>query len=491
MQVAFAEGYLAAGKKTRPKWFVMFKEFISVALVITLLVVFLGDLTGGSSFRKVLIGNGYEVHPEEIEVTFNDVKGVEEAKQELKEVVEFLKDPERFSVLGGKLPKGVLLVGPPGTGKTLLARAVAGEAGVPFFHAAGPEFEEVLVGQGARRVRDLFATAKLQAPCVIFIDEIDSVGAKRSNSVIHPYANQTINQLLTEMDGFRQNEGVVVLGATNRRDDLDKALLRPGRFDVEVQVPVPDLKGRVEIFELYLAKVKCAPEVDLDALARQTTGFTGADIENMVNQAALRAAIEGAKSVKMVHLENSRDKIIMGPERRSRIPDEESNTITAYHEGGHALVAHYTKQSTPLHKITIISRGSTLGHTAFVPDKDSYHETKAQMMAQLDVCMGGRVAEELTFGEDKITSGASSDLKNATAIATAMVRYFGMSDKVGPRVFEDNNNGLVVRNEWSPKTSELIDDEIKRLLQVSFMPIIQTCLMIYIYRNRMNVLKHF
>lgn len=235
---------------------------------------------------------------------------MEEAKQELQEIVEFLKNPEKFSVLGGKLPKGVLLVGPPGTGKTLLARAVAGEAGVPFFHAAGPEFDEILVGQGARRVRDLFNTAKLRAPCVIFIDEIDSVGAKRTSSVLHPYANQTINQLLTEMDGFRQNEGVVVLGATNRRDDLDKALLRPGRFDVEVQVPVPDLNGRKEIFELYLSKIKKNADVTPEVCARRTTGFTGADIENMVNQAALRAAIDGQVSVNMTYLENARDKVM-------------------------------------------------------------------------------------------------------------------------------------------------------------------------------------
>ena len=258
---------------------------------------------------------------------------MEEAKQELKEIVEFLKNPEKFSVLGGKLPKGVLLVGPPGTGKTLLARAVAGEAGVPYFHAAGPEFDEILVGQGARRVRDLFKAAKARAPCVIFIDEIDSVGAKRSSSVLHPYANQTINQLLSEMDGFHQNDGVIVLGATNRRDDLDKALLRPGRFDVEVQVPVPDFSGRKEILEHYLSKIKLADDVNVELLARGTTGFTGADLENMVNQAAVRGAIDGAVAVTTKYLEQARDKVLMGPERKSRIPDEEANTITAYHEG--------------------------------------------------------------------------------------------------------------------------------------------------------------
>lgn len=340
------------------------------------------------------------------------------------------KNPDKFSSLGGKLPKGVLLVGPPGTGKTLLARAVAGEAGVPFFHAAGPEFDEILVGQGARRVRDLFATAKQKAPCVIFIDEIDSVGAKRTNSVLHPYANQTINQLLTEMDGFRQNEGVIVLGATNRRDDLDKALIRPGRFDVEIQVPLPDFEGRKEIIKLYLDKIKYSANVDLDTLARGTTGFTGADLENMINQAALRAAIDGLSSVTMNYIENSRDKVLMGPERKSRIPDEEANKITAYHEAGHVLVAYYTKDSHPLHKVTIIPRGSSLGHTASIPEKEAYHVTKSQMLATMDTLMGGRVAEELIFGPEKITTGASSDLKKATRMATNMVKDWGMSEKV-------------------------------------------------------------
>ena len=385
----------------------------------------------GSTFRRVLIGDSNEVLQEDIDVTFNDVKGVDEAKQELQEIVEFLKNPEKFSTLGGKLPKGVLLVGPPGTGKTLLARAVAGEAGVPFFHAAGPEFDEILVGQGARRVRDLFATAKQKAPCVVFIDEIDSVGAKRTNSVLHPYANQTINQLLTEMDGFKQNEGVIVLGATNRRDDLDKALIRPGRFDVEIQVSLPDFEGRKEIIKLYLDKIKFASNVDVDVLARGTTGFTGADLENMINQAALRAAIDGHNSVTMSYIENSRDKVLMGPEKKSRIPDEEANKITAYHEAGHALVAYHTKDSHPLHKVTIIPRGPSLGHTAYIPEKESYHITKSQMLAMMDTLMGGRVAEELIFGPEKITTGASSDLKKATKMATNMVKDWGMSDKVG------------------------------------------------------------
>jgi len=466
MKVAFAEGYLAADpKKNESKAFRALK-FTSNLLAVVVAIAVLFTLMGGGSIFRVSVGNGSEVAPEDIDVTFDDVKGVEEAKQELKEIVEFLKNPEKFSVLGGKLPKGVLLVGPPGTGKTLLARAVAGEAGVPYFHAAGPEFDEILVGQGARRVRDLFKAAKLRAPCVVFIDEIDSVGAKRSNSVIHPYANQTINQLLSEMDGFHQNEGVIVLGATNRRDDLDKALLRPGRFDVEVQVPVPDFAGRKEILDHYLHKIKLADDVDVELLARGTTGFTGADLENLVNQAAVRGAIEGAQAVTTKYLEQARDKVLMGPERKSRIPDEEANKITAYHEGGHTIVAHYTQDSHPLHKVTIIPRGPSLGHTAYIPEKERYHVTKSQLLAMMDVAMGGRAAEELIFGIEKITSGASSDLKQATSIATHMVKEWGMSEIVGFRTIESSNNSLVVVNDLSPETSELIDSEIKRLLQV-------------------------
>ncbi|XP_077524847.1 ATP-dependent zinc metalloprotease YME1L isoform X2 [Amblyomma americanum] len=467
LRVAFAEGYLACDPKARTstklRVFNIFRDLLGIILILAILFSFMGG-----PFRRVLIGTTNEVMPEDIDVTFDDVKGVDEAKQELQEIVEFLRNPEKFSSLGGKLPKGVLLVGPPGTGKTLLARAVAGEANVPFFHAAGPEFDEILVGQGARRVRDLFSTAKMRAPCVVFIDEIDSVGAKRTNSVLHPYANQTINQLLTEMDGFRQNEGVIVLGATNRRDDLDKALLRPGRFDVEVQVPVPDLAGRKEILQLYLGKVKLAPDVSLDVLARGTTGFTGADLENVVNQAALRAAIDAAPAVSMRYLENARDKVLMGPERKSRIPDEEANLITAYHEGGHALVAHYSKEAHPLHKVTIIPRGPSLGHTAYIPEKEHYHVTKAQMMATMDTLMGGRAAEELVFGTEKVTSGASSDLKQATALATNMVKEWGMSEKVGVRTFDEDRSSLIVVNELAPNTAEVIDTEIKRLLHESY-----------------------
>lgn len=346
-----------------------------------------------------------------------------------------------------------------GTGKTLLARAVAGEAGVPFFHAAGPEFDEVLVGQGARRVRDLFKAAKDRAPCVIFIDEIDSVGGKRTNSVLHPYANQTINQLLSEMDGFHQNEGVIVLGATNRRNDLDKALLRPGRFDVEVSVPVPDFVGRQQIITLYLKKV-LHKNIDIEQLARGTTGFTGADLENMINQAALRAAIDGADVVTMKHLENARDKVIMGPERKSRLPDEEANEITAYHEAGHAIVGYYTKDASALHKVTIIPRGQSLGHTAYLPKKEQYHVTKSQLLAMMDTAMGGRAAEELIFGPEKITAGAGDDLKRATKIAHNMVKDLGMSDKFGLRTIHDPEPYAAGGDHLGPNTSELVGNII-------------------------------
>lgn len=469
MKVAFAEGYLMGNNPTlrtskAARYFKVIQQVLTVVIFFAIVISLMAS-ANGSVFR-IQLGNQVEVDPEDIHVTFDDVKGADEAKQELKDVVEFLKNPEKFSSLGGKLPKGVLLVGPPGTGKTLLARAVAGEAGVPFFHAAGPEFDEILVGQGARRVRDLFKSAKERAPCVIFIDEIDSVGAKRTNSVLHPYANQTINQLLSEMDGFHQNEGVIVLGATNRRDDLDQALLRPGRFDVEVTVPTPDFTGRKEILGLYLGKI-LAKEIDVELLARGTTGFTGADLENMVNQAALRAAIDGADCVSMKYLENARDKVLMGPERKSRIPDEEANMITAYHEGGHAVVAYYTKGSHPLHKVTIIPRGPSLGHTAYIPEKERYHVTKSQLLAMMDTMMGGRAAEELIFGPDKITSGASSDLKQATSIASHMVRDWGMSEKIGLRTMSENNKPFAGEI-LGPATNEMVDFEIKKILSESY-----------------------
>uniref|UniRef100_A0A4X1U407 ATP-dependent zinc metalloprotease YME1L1 n=2 Tax=Sus scrofa TaxID=9823 RepID=A0A4X1U407_PIG len=386
---------------------------------------------------------------------------VEEAKQELQEVVEFLKNPQKFTVLGGKLPKGILLVGPPGTGKTLLARAVAGEADVPFYYASGSEFDEMFVGVGASRIRNLFREAKANAPCVIFIDELDSVGGKRIESPMHPYSRQTINQLLAEMDGFKPNEGVIIIGATNFPEALDNALIRPGRFDMQVTVPRPDVKGRTEILKWYLNKIKFDQSVDPEIIARGTVGFSGAELENLVNQAALKAAVDGKEMVTMKELEFSKDKILMGPERRSVEIDNKNKTITAYHESGHAIIAYYTKDAMPINKATIMPRGPTLGHVSLLPENDRWNETRAQLLAQMDVSMGGRVAEELIFGTDHITTGASSDFDNATKIAKRMVTKFGMSEKLGVMTYSDTGK-------LSPETQSAIEQEIRILLRDSY-----------------------
>lgn len=394
-------------------------------------------------------------------VTFEHVKGVEEAKSELQDVVEFLKNPQKFTVLGGKLPKGILLVGPPGTGKTLLARAVAGEADVPFYYASGSEFDEMFVGVGASRIRNLFKEAKANAPCVIFIDELDSVGGKRIESPMHPYSRQTINQLLAEMDGFKPNEGVIVIGATNFAEALDNALVRPGRFDMQVTVPRPDVKGRTEILNWYLSKIKVDPAIDAEIIARGTVGFSGAELENLVNQAALKAAVDGKEMVTMKDLEFAKDKILMGPERRSVEIDKKNKTITAYHESGHAIVAYYTKDAMPINKATIMPRGPTLGHVSMLPENDRWSETRAQLLAQMDVSMGGRVAEELIFGNDYITTGASSDFDGATKIAKLMVTRFGMSDKLGVMTYGDISK-------QSPETQAAIEQEVRALLKDSY-----------------------
>nr|XP_033494918.1 ATP-dependent zinc metalloprotease YME1L1-like isoform X1 [Epinephelus lanceolatus] len=394
-------------------------------------------------------------------VTFEHVKGVEEAKNELQDVVEFLKNPQKFTVLGGKLPKGILLVGPPGTGKTLLARAVAGEADVPFYYASGSEFDEMFVGVGASRIRNLFKEAKANAPCVIFIDELDSVGGKRIESPMHPYSRQTINQLLAEMDGFKPNEGVIVIGATNFAEALDNALVRPGRFDMQVTVPRPDVKGRTEILNWYLSKIKVDPAVEAEIIARGTVGFSGAELENLVNQAALKAAVDEKEMVSMADLEFAKDKILMGPERRSVEIDKKNKTITAYHESGHAIVAYYTKDAMPINKATIMPRGPTLGHVSMLPENDRWSETRAQLLAQMDVSMGGRVAEELIFGDDHITTGASSDFDGATKIAKMMVTRFGMSDKLGVMTYGDVTK-------QSPETQAAIEQEVRALLKDSY-----------------------
>ncbi|XP_051555625.1 ATP-dependent zinc metalloprotease YME1L1b [Myxocyprinus asiaticus] len=394
-------------------------------------------------------------------VTFEHVKGVDEAKNELQEVVEFLRNPQKFTVLGGKLPKGIMLVGPPGTGKTLLARAVAGEADVPFYYASGSEFDEMFVGVGASRIRNLFREAKANAPCVIFIDELDSVGGKRIESPMHPYSRQTINQLLAEMDGFKPNEGVIIIGATNFPEALDNALIRPGRFDMQVTVPRPDVKGRTEIIKWYLKKIKVDSAVQAEVIARGTVGFSGADLENLVNQAALKAAVDGKDMVTMKELEFAKDKILMGPERRSAEIDEKNKEITAYHESGHAIIAYYTKDAMPINKATIMPRGPTLGHVSMLPENDRWNETRAQLLAQMDVSMGGRVAEELIFGIENITTGASSDFDSATKIAKMMVTRFGMSEKLGVMTYAD-------LTKQSPETQAAIEHEVRILLRDSY-----------------------
>lgn len=411
-------------------------------------------------FRTGIYSHTYTV-PKKNVVTFEQVKGVEEAKNELQEVVEFLKNPKKFTILGGKLPKGVLLVGPPGTGKTLLARAVAGEADVPYYYASGSEFDEMYVGVGATRIRNLFKEAKKNAPCVIFIDELDSVGGKRVESPNHPYSRQTINQLLAEMDGFQPTEGVIVIGATNFAEALDNALVRPGRFDMHVTVPRPDVKGRIEILNFYLSKIKVDSAVDAEVIARGTVGFSGAELENLVNQAALKAAVDEKEMVTMKELEFAKDKILMGPERKSLEIDSQNKTITAYHESGHAIVAYYTKDAMPINKATIMPRGPTLGHVSLLPENDRWSETRAQLLAQMDVNMGGRVAEELIFGNEFITTGASNDFDGATKIARMMVTRFGMSDKLGVMTYSD-------ASKQSPETQAAIEQEVRVLLKGSY-----------------------
>ncbi|XP_078120715.1 ATP-dependent zinc metalloprotease YME1L1b isoform X2 [Sander vitreus] len=454
-QRGFAEGFLKAQVLTQHT-----QDTLRRSRLI-LLVLFLVGLYGIAK-TPFISGLDSAVDPVQMKnVTFEHVKGIEEAKNELQEVVEFLKNPKKFTVLGGKLPKGVLLVGPPGTGKTLLARAVAGEADVPFYYASGSEFDEMFVGVGASRIRNLFKEAKANAPCVVFIDELDSVGGKRIESPMHPYSRQTINQLLAEMDGFKPNEGVIIIGATNFPEALDNALIRPGRFDMQVTVPKPDVKGRTEILNWYLKKIKIDPAIEANIIARGTVGFSGADLENLVNQAALKAAVDGKDMVTLKELEFAKDKILMGPERRSAEIDEKNKTITAYHESGHAIVAYYTKDAMPINKATIMPRGPSLGHVSMLPENDRWSETRSQLLAQMDVSMGGRVAEEIIFGHEYITTGASSDFDSATKIAKMMVTKFGMCEKLGVMTYTD-------MTAQSPETQAAVEHEVRVLLKDSY-----------------------
>uniref|UniRef100_H2YDX0 AAA+ ATPase domain-containing protein n=1 Tax=Ciona savignyi TaxID=51511 RepID=H2YDX0_CIOSA len=395
------------------------------------------------------------------DVRFDDVCGMEEAKSELEDVVDYLQDPEKFTQLGAKLPKGILLVGPPGTGKTLLAKAVAGEAGVPFFYAAGSEFDEMFVGVGASRVRKLFENARKQAPAIIFIDEIDACGSKRTNSSLQPFARQTINQLLQEMDGFTKTNPIIVLGATNTGEVLDKALTRPGRFDTQVQVMLPDVHGRKDIFKLYMGKLDIGTSLNLDRLAALTIGMTGADISNIVNQAALRAAKLNKRQVDQDDIEYALDKARMGPELKSRAKSESAIRNTAHHEAGHALVAFYTPAAHTIYKATIRQRGPALGHVSLIPEKDSEQSmSKAQIIAMMDVCMGGRIAEELLLGKEHVSTGASSDITNATESAYKLVCMYGMSDKLGLMSYDIG--------QLSQETKRAVEVEVKKLLEKSY-----------------------
>jgi cell division protease FtsH len=423
-----------------------------------------GAMSFGKSRAKMLTENTNRV-------TFEDVAGVESAKEDLKEVVEFLEDPSRFTRLGARIPTGALLVGPPGTGKTLLARAVAGEAGVPFFTISGSDFVEMFVGVGASRVRDMFADARKNAPCIIFIDEIDAVGRHRGvgTSGGHEEREQTLNQLLVEMDGFQGDEGVIIIAATNRPDVLDKALLRPGRFDRQIEVPYPDINGREKILEVHMKGKPIAADLDVKYIARGTPGFSGADLMNLVNEAALLSARRNKLKITMREFEDARDKVLMGAERRSLSMTDQERKNTAYHEAGHAIVGLNMKGSLPIHKATIIPRGRALGMVQYMPERDQISQSREEMIARMAMAMGGRAAEEIKFGYDKVTSGASSDIEQVTRIATAMVTEWGLSDAIGPIAFKDTDQqsfhpGIGRGSAISPETAKLIESEIRRFV---------------------------
>jgi cell division protease FtsH len=422
-----------------------------------------GPMSFGKSKAKLLTeANGTK--------TFEDVAGVDQAKEDLQEVVEFLQDPQKFERLGGKIPRGVLLVGPPGTGKTLLARAVAGEAGVPFFSISGSDFVEMFVGVGASRVRDMFEQAKKNAPCIIFIDEIDAVGRSRANGISgNDERDQTLNAMLVEMDGFNDNAGVIVIAATNRVDVLDKALTRPGRFDRQVQVPNPDFVGREKILKVHTRRVPIGPDVDLKTVAKGTPGFSGADLANLVNEAALLAARRSKRIVTEQEFEDARDKILMGAEHRTLLLSDEEKKMTAYHEAGHALVSLNMPGSTPIHKATIIPRGRALGMVQSLPERDRISLHYDEMIAQLAMAMGGRVAEEMIFGQDRVSSGASGDIQQATQLARAMVTEYGFSDALGRMAYTTPNADMFHTPKIAEKTQRVVDEEIKRFVEDGYM----------------------
>jgi cell division protease FtsH len=458
-------------------WLQLLFNLLPVVLIAGVWLFFMRQMQGGArgamgfgkSKAKLLTENKNRV-------TFEDVAGVDEAKEELNEIVDFLKEPGKFQRLGGKIPKGALLVGPPGTGKTLLARAIAGEAGVPFFSISGSDFVEMFVGVGASRVRDMFEQAKKNAPCIIFIDEIDAVGRHRGAGLGggNDEREQTLNQLLVEMDGFEANEGIILIAATNRPDVLDPALLRPGRFDRQVVVPNPDINGRERILRVHMRNVPLAADVEVKTIARGTPGFSGADLMNLVNEAALMAARKNRRMVTQRDFEDAKDKVMMGAERKSMVMTEDEKRMTAYHEGGHAIVALNVPSTDPVHKATIIPRGRALGMVMQLPERDKLSMSYEQMTSRLAILFGGRVAEELIFGKDKVTSGASSDISQATKLARAMVTKWGYSDELGVVEYGDNQEEVFLgmsmgnRQNISEDTSRKIDAEVKRLTQMGF-----------------------
>ena len=449
---------------------------LPIILMVMLLIFMTRQMQGGAGGTMNFGRSRARKYDSKDKVTFDDVAGVNEAKTELQEVIEFLKDKERFTRIGAKIPKGVLLVGPPGTGKTLLARAVAGESGVPCFYTSGSDFLEMFVGVGASRVRDLFETGRKNAPCILFIDELDAVGRTRGAGYGggHDEREQTLNQLLVEMDGFDPSTGVILIAATNRPDVLDQALLRPGRFDRQVVVDNPDMAGREAIFGIHLKKIKTSKNVSVSKLARATPGFSGADIANMVNEAALFAARQNKKKVTNADLEEARDKITMGIARRSRIIPEKDKRLTAYHEAGHTIVNMNVENSDPLHKVSIVPRGMALGITSMLPQEDEYHLSKSRILDQICVFMGGRVAEELTFGAAEICTGASNDIQRATEMARKMVTEWGMTDVLGPIAYGQKEEPIFIGKEiahhkdYSEETAQTIDEEVKKIVTAQY-----------------------
>jgi len=454
-------------------------SFGPILLLIAVWVYFMRQMQGGAGGRGAMSfgkSRARMLNADQVKITFNDVAGVEEAKQEVSELVDFLKDPGKFQKLGGKIPRGVLMVGSPGTGKTLLAKAIAGEAGVPFFTISGSDFVEMFVGVGASRVRDMFEQAKKHAPCIIFIDEIDAVGRHRGAGLGggHDEREQTLNQLLVEMDGFEGSEGVIVIAATNRPDVLDPALLRPGRFDRQVVVPLPDVRGREQIVKVHMRALPLAENVKPEIIARATPGFSGADLANLVNEAALFAARANKRLVDHDDFEKAKDKIMMGAERRSMVMSESEKKLTAYHEAGHAIVGLTVPDHDPVYKVTIIPRGRALGVTMFLPEEDRYSYTRERLNSQICSLFGGRIAEEIIFGMDKITTGASNDIERATDIARNMVTKWGMSDKLGPLAYSDDNGEVFLgksvtqTKNVSDDTAYAIDQEVRGVIESNY-----------------------